>query len=59
MKIVTSQNLLKANDKLAAENRRRLQAAGVFMVNVASASSGWPCRWFRSTPTVPAISMPA
>jgi len=34
MKIVTSQNLLKANDKLAAENRRRLQAAGVFMVNV-------------------------
>ncbi len=34
MKIVTAQSLLKANDKLAAENRRRLNTAGVFTLNV-------------------------
>jgi len=34
MKIVTAQSLLKANDKLAAENRRRLGGAGVFTLNV-------------------------
>jgi hydrogenase nickel incorporation protein HypB len=34
MKIVTAEKILKANDQLAAENRARLQAAGVFGVNV-------------------------
>lgn len=34
MKIVTSQNILKANDQLAEENRAKLNAAGVFGVNI-------------------------
>lgn len=34
MKIVAAKKLLKANDQLAAENRARLDAAGVFGVNV-------------------------
>jgi hydrogenase nickel incorporation protein HypB len=34
MKIVTAKSILKANDQLAAENRGRFQAAGVFGVNV-------------------------
>ena len=34
MKIVTAQNILKANDQLAEENRARLRAAGVFGVNL-------------------------
>lgn len=34
MKIVAAENLLRANDKLAAGNRQRLHAAGVFTINV-------------------------
>ena len=34
MKIVTSKNILKANDQLAAENRAGYSAAGVFCVNL-------------------------
>ncbi len=34
MKIVAAQNILKANEQLAAENRARLEAAGVRAVNV-------------------------
>ena len=34
MKIIAAKKLLKANDQLAAENRERLDAAGVFGVNV-------------------------
>jgi len=34
MKIVAAKKILKANDQLAAENRARLDAAGVFGVNV-------------------------
>ena len=34
MKLVAAKSILKANDQLAAENRRRLDAAGVFCVNV-------------------------
>jgi hydrogenase nickel incorporation protein HypB len=34
MKIVAAEKILKANDQLAAENRTRLDAAGVFGVNV-------------------------
>jgi len=34
MKIVAAKNILKANDQLAAENRARLDAAGVFGVNL-------------------------
>jgi len=34
VKIVTAQNILKANDQLAEENRARLRAAGVFGVNL-------------------------
>ncbi len=34
MKIIAAKSLLKANDQLAAENRRRFDAAGVFCVNV-------------------------
>ncbi|MGA2620934.1 MAG: hydrogenase nickel incorporation protein HypB [Thermoguttaceae bacterium] len=34
MKIVAAQNILKANEQLAAENRARLEAAGVHAVNV-------------------------
>jgi len=34
MKIVVAKKILKANDQLAAENRARLDAAGVFGLNV-------------------------
>jgi hydrogenase nickel incorporation protein HypB len=34
MKIVAAKKILKANDMLAAENRARLDAAGVFGVNI-------------------------
>ncbi|MGO8690437.1 MAG: hydrogenase nickel incorporation protein HypB [Thermoguttaceae bacterium] len=34
MKIVAAKNILKANEQLAAENRARFDAAGVFCVNV-------------------------
>jgi hydrogenase nickel incorporation protein HypB len=34
MKIVAAKKILKANDQLAAENRQRLDQAGVFAVNV-------------------------
>lgn len=34
MKIVAAQKILKANDQLAEENRRRLSTAGVFGVNI-------------------------
>jgi len=34
MKIVAAKNILKANDRIAAENRARLDAAGVFGFNV-------------------------
>ncbi len=34
MKLVAAKSILKANDQLAAENRRRFDAAGVFCVNV-------------------------
>jgi hydrogenase nickel incorporation protein HypB len=34
MKIVAAKKILKANDQLAAENRQRLDAAGVFGVNI-------------------------
>ena len=34
MKIVAAKSLLKANDQLAAENRAKLEAAGVFGLNV-------------------------
>ena len=34
MKIIAARKLLKANDQLAEENRARLDAAGVFCVNV-------------------------
>jgi|LSQX01.3.fsa_nt_gb hydrogenase nickel incorporation protein HypB len=34
MKIVAAQKILKANDQLAEENRRRFSAAGVFGVNI-------------------------
>jgi hydrogenase nickel incorporation protein HypB len=34
MKIVAAKKILKANDQLAAENRARLEATGVFGVNV-------------------------
>ncbi len=34
MKIVAAKKILKANDQLAEENRARLNAAGVFAVNV-------------------------
>jgi hydrogenase nickel incorporation protein HypB len=34
MKIVAAKKILKANDQLAAENRQRLSAAGVFCVNL-------------------------
>ena len=34
MKIVAAKKILKANDQLAAENRQRFNAAGVFVVNV-------------------------
>src|SRR3989304_6199919 len=34
MKIVAAKKILKANDQIAAENRARLDAAGVFGVNV-------------------------
>ncbi len=34
MKIVAAKKILKANDQLAAENRARLEAAGVFGLNV-------------------------
>jgi hydrogenase nickel incorporation protein HypB len=34
MKIVAAKKILKANDQLAADNRARLDAAGVFGVNV-------------------------
>ncbi|MBU4397805.1 MAG: hydrogenase nickel incorporation protein HypB, partial [Planctomycetes bacterium] len=34
MKIVAAKKILKANDQLAAENRARLDAAGVFCLNV-------------------------
>jgi hydrogenase nickel incorporation protein HypB len=34
MKIVAAKKILKANDQLAAENRARLDSAGVFGVNV-------------------------
>ena len=34
MKIVAAKNMLKANEQLAAENRARFDAAGVFCVNV-------------------------
>jgi hydrogenase nickel incorporation protein HypB len=34
MKIVAAKKILKANDQIAAENRSRLDAAGVFCLNV-------------------------
>jgi hydrogenase nickel incorporation protein HypB len=34
MKLVAAKSILKANDQLAAENRRRFDAEGVFCVNV-------------------------
>ena len=34
MKLVAAKSILKANDQLAAENRQRFDAAGVFCVNV-------------------------
>ncbi len=34
MKIVAAKKLLKANDQLAAENREKLAAAGVYCVNI-------------------------
>ncbi len=34
MKIVAAKKLLKANDRLAAENRKKLSAAGVVCVNI-------------------------
>jgi hydrogenase nickel incorporation protein HypB len=34
MKIVAAKKILKANDQLAEDNRRRLDAAGVFGVNI-------------------------
>ena len=34
MKIITAAKILKANDQLAEENRRKLNAAGVYGVNV-------------------------
>lgn len=34
MKIVTARKILKANDQIAEENRRRLTAAGVYVVNL-------------------------
>ena len=34
MKIVAAKSILKANEQLAAENRARFDAAGVFCVNV-------------------------
>jgi hydrogenase nickel incorporation protein HypB len=34
MKIVAAKSILRANDQLAAENRARLDAAGVYCVNV-------------------------
>jgi hydrogenase nickel incorporation protein HypB len=34
MKIVAAKSLLKANDQLAAENRAKLTAAGVYCINV-------------------------
>jgi hydrogenase nickel incorporation protein HypB len=34
MKLVTSKNILKANDQLATENRARFDSAGVFGLNV-------------------------
>jgi len=34
MKIVAAKKILKANDQLAAENRQRLSAAGVYCVNL-------------------------
>jgi hydrogenase nickel incorporation protein HypB len=41
MKIVAAKKILKANDQLAAENRARLDAAGVFGLNiVGSPGSG-------------------
>ena len=41
MKIVAAKNILRANEQLAGENRRRLDAAGVYCVNlVGSPGSG-------------------
>ncbi len=34
MKIVAAKKILKANDQLASENRARLEAAGIFCVNL-------------------------
>jgi hydrogenase nickel incorporation protein HypB len=34
MKIVAAKSILKANDQLAAENRARFEAAGIFGINV-------------------------
>lgn len=34
MKLVAAKSILKANDQLAAENRRRFDSAGVFCVNI-------------------------
>ena len=34
MKLVAAKSILKANDQLAAENRQRFDAAGVYCVNV-------------------------
>lgn len=41
MKIVTAKKILRANDQLATENRKRLDAAGVYCINlVGSPGSG-------------------
>ena len=45
MKIVAAKKLLKANDQLAEENRARLDASGVYGVNVVgSPGCGAPSR---------------
>ena len=36
MKLVAAKSILKANDQLAAENRQRFDAAGVFCVGMGS-----------------------
>lgn len=40
MRIVAAKKILKANDQLAAENRERFRAAGVFVVNVLGSPGG-------------------
>ena len=48
MKIVVAQKILKANNEIAAENRAKLDAAGVFGLNVVgSPGAEKPRSWKR------------